>query len=68
MVSKHLARRTGHCLGVDRAPEFLEIARAHAAPAEFLLLEAMDLDGLPERFDLVYARYFLSHQPDPEAR
>lgn len=62
MVSRELQRRTGFCLGVDREAGFLARARG----ATYRQLEAHRLEVLGERFDRVYARYLLSHQPDPQ--
>lgn len=63
-VTARLAQRTGYCLGVDKEGEFL--ARAARRPGcEYRQLDVADLRALPERFDVVYARYVLSHQPDP---
>jgi SAM-dependent methyltransferase len=58
--------RPGRIVGVDSSPSFLDQARAAVPRAEF---EQRDLvvDGLPAA-DVVYARYLLSHLPEPEAR
>lgn len=63
-VTVELARATGHCLGLERDPGFLAQARP-AVGASYLSLEADRLNELEQRFDLVYARYLLSHQSRP---
>lgn len=65
-VSRELARRTGSCLGVDRDAGFIQRAQSlvNGTGLEFRQLEARELPGLNQTFDLVYARYLLSHQPD----
>lgn len=52
-------------LGVDVDPAF--IARASESGLAFECRSAFDLAGLRRRFDVVYARYLLSHLPDPRA-
>ncbi len=71
-VTLRLARRTGSCLGVDLDEGFLERARAKArrlgiAGARFVRADVTGLADLGETFDLVYARYLLTHLPDPAA-
>jgi SAM-dependent methyltransferase len=58
--------RPDRLVGVDSSASFLDQARAAVPDAEF---EQRDLvvDDLPPA-DAVYARYLLSHLPEPEAR
>ncbi len=64
-VTRRLAARTGHCLGVDIDPGFLRLAQERSDKASFQARSIYELDSLEERFDLVYARYLLSHLSDP---
>ena len=59
---------SGRVVGVDVDPAKVEIARAEAAEcgignAEFRAADVRTLAG--EAFDVVYARFLLSHLPDP---
>ena len=72
-VSAELARLAseGFCVGIDLDEEKVEIARDEAATAAIGNVEFRvgDATALPpssdERFDLVYARFLLTHLPDP---
>ena len=74
-VSLWLAERVGpqgRVLGVDASPEQVALAsnRARArslGQVEFRAMAAEALDGLEERFDLVFARFLLVHVAEPEA-
>lgn len=63
-VARELARRGGQVTGVDSAPQFLESARCQGG-AEYHLLDVRDLHLLGQSFQLVCARYLLSHLTDP---
>jgi ubiquinone/menaquinone biosynthesis C-methylase UbiE len=65
-VTARLAKRTGYCLGVDREAHFLASA-VRRPGCEYQNLDLAALSTLSERYDLVYARYVLSHQSDPAA-
>ncbi|BBK35600.1 methyltransferase [Allostella sp. ATCC 35155] len=73
-VTLDLARRVGpegRVVGLDFDPAVLALARADAASrgldnVEFRTGNAMALD-LAGQFDLVYARFLLTHLPRPEA-
>jgi SAM-dependent methyltransferase len=76
-VTLELARRagpSGHVLGLDRDPEVLALARADAAAgAATVRFQEADASALAEvagrrrPYDVVYARFLLSHVPDPAA-
>lgn len=73
-VSVQLAQLTpdGSCVGIDLDEEKLEIARDEAAASaianvEFRVGDATTPPAGGERFDLVYARFLLTHLPDPAA-
>ena len=59
----------GRVVGVDRAPEAVEAARARArlARLEHVTFERCGLDALPEfgTFDAIVGRLVLMYQPDP---
>jgi 2-polyprenyl-3-methyl-5-hydroxy-6-metoxy-1,4-benzoquinol methylase len=71
-VAFELARRVapdGTVVGIDLDEQTLELARSEAAllgrhQASFQQAEVMSSD-LPSEFDLVYARFLLTHLPDP---
>ncbi len=63
-VARELARRGGQVTGVDNAPEFLEAARQHGQ-ADYHVLDVQELERLPGFYQLVSARYLLSHLADP---
>jgi SAM-dependent methyltransferase len=71
-VTLELARRAsaGHAVGADVDEAKLELARAEAARAgvrnvEFRVDDVMEPPSDDERFDVVYARFLLTHLPDP---
>jgi len=53
--------------GVDQDPGFVARAQAKQSPAAFQVLEVQRLAEHGHRFDVVYARYLLSHLSDPLA-
>jgi SAM-dependent methyltransferase len=72
-VSVELARLApeGSVVGVDLDETKLAVAREEAAAAglrnvEFRKQNVLDGDSAAERFDVVYARFLLSHLPDAE--
>ena len=72
-VTLELARRApaGHVLGIDLDDAKLEIARAEAQDAGVANVEYRRMDlfsaDLPGGFDIVHARFVLSHLVDPQA-
>jgi predicted O-methyltransferase YrrM len=71
-VTEELARLApdGWCVGIDLDEEKVDIARDEAATAaienlEFRVGDATAPPSSDERFDLVYARFLLTHLPDP---
>lgn len=63
-VARELARRGGRVMGVDSSPDFLEAARARGG-VEYRTGDACNLGPLDGPYDLVCARYLLSHLPEP---
>ena len=73
-VTVALARRAreGVAVGIDVDDTKIELARGEAAEAgvdnaEFRLQDVTDPPPDGERFDVVYARFLLTHLPDPAA-
>ena len=72
-VTLELARRApaGHVLGIDLDDAKLEIARAEAQDAGVANVEYRRMDlfsaDLPGGFDVIHARFVLSHLVDPQA-
>jgi ubiquinone/menaquinone biosynthesis C-methylase UbiE len=70
-VAARLVGSTGTVLGVDAAPEMIELARARAAeqglPAVHFMRAAIDAIALDEPVDAVVGRLILMHLPDPAA-
>jgi SAM-dependent methyltransferase len=71
-VTVELARRArqGFAVGADLDGAKLDLARAEAASAgvrniEFRIGDVMEPAPDDERFDVVYARFLLTHLPDP---
>lgn len=69
-VTCEIARMSGHCKGVDVDSGYIESARRRAearrvAGTEFEAASWEETNGDP--YDLVYARYLLSHLSDPLA-
>ncbi len=65
----HIVGPAGKVVGIDFDPDVVDLARADAADegldnVELLVADARTFDGGP--FDLVYARFLLSHLPEPE--
>jgi len=64
-VARELTRRGGRTTAVDSAPEFIEAARLKGG-ADFVQLDLRNLDQLGQQYQLICARYLLSHQSDPQ--
>jgi SAM-dependent methyltransferase len=68
-IAARLVGPTGTVLGVDAAPEMIELARARAAeqglPAVHFMRAAIDAIALDEPVDAVIGRFILMHLPDP---
>jgi SAM-dependent methyltransferase len=70
-IAARLVGPTGTVLGVDAAPEMIELARARAAekglPAVQFTRAGIDAISLDEPVDAVIGRLILMHLPDPAA-
>jgi ubiquinone/menaquinone biosynthesis C-methylase UbiE len=70
-VAARLVGPTGSVLGVDAAPEMIELGRARAVeqglPAVHFMRAAIDAIALAEPVDAVVGRLILMHLPDPAA-
>lgn len=70
-VAAGLVGPTGTVLGVDAAPEMVELARARAAEQGFSAVHfihaAIDAIALDEPVDAIIGRLILMHLPDPAA-
>jgi ubiquinone/menaquinone biosynthesis C-methylase UbiE len=70
-IAARLVGPSGTVLGVDAAPEMIELARARAAkqglPAVHFTQAAIDAIALDEPVDAVVGRLILMHLPDPAA-
>ena len=70
-IAARLVGPSGSVLGVDAAPEMIELARARAAeqgwPAVHFTQSAIDAISLDEPVDAVVGRLILMHLPDPAA-
>lgn len=70
-VAARLVGPTGSVLGVDAAPEMVELARARAAEQGFsavhFIQSAIDAIELDQPVDAVIGRLILLHLPDPAA-
>lgn len=64
-VARELTRRGGRTTAVDSAAEYIEAAR-QGGGADFFHMELRELAQLGEKFQLICARYVLSHQADPQ--
>lgn len=60
-----VAELGAEALGVDVDPAFVDRARAAHPDLSFEPCSVFELDHLGRQFDVVYARYLLSHLPDP---
>jgi ubiquinone/menaquinone biosynthesis C-methylase UbiE len=70
-IAARLVGPTGKVLGVDAAPEMIELARARAVEqglsAVHFMRAAIDAIALDEPVDAVVGRLILMHLPDPAA-
>jgi ubiquinone/menaquinone biosynthesis C-methylase UbiE len=70
-VAARLVGPTGSVLGVDAAPEMIELARTRAAekglPTVHFTHTAIDTIALDEPVDAIIGRLILMHLPDPAA-
>jgi ubiquinone/menaquinone biosynthesis C-methylase UbiE len=62
---------SGHVTAVDSSPEQIEVAKERMATEKLTnitltVLNAEDLDSIPEQFDIVYCRMVLVHVVDPK--
>jgi ubiquinone/menaquinone biosynthesis C-methylase UbiE len=71
IIAAGLVGSTGSVLGVDAAPEMVELARSRAAEKGLSTVQftqaAIDAITLDEPFDAVVGRLILMHLPDPAA-
>lgn len=71
LIAARLVGPSGTVLGVDAAPQMIELARARAAEhgvtAVHFILGAIDAIALDEPVDAVIGRLILMHLPDPAA-
>jgi SAM-dependent methyltransferase len=71
LIAARLVGPTGTVLGVDAAPEMIELARSRAAeqglPTVHFTQAAIDTIALAEPVDAVIGRLILMHLPDPAA-
>ncbi|MFC8147277.1 class I SAM-dependent methyltransferase [Streptomyces paradoxus] len=68
-ISRAVARRSGHCVGVDISGPMIETARAHAeregVPASFIQADAQEYAFEPGAFDAVVSRFGVMFFNDP---
>jgi SAM-dependent methyltransferase len=68
-VTRAVARRAGHCVGVDISGPMIETARAHAeregVPASFIQADAQEYAFDPGTFDAVVSRFGVMFFSDP---
>ncbi|MFD5233819.1 class I SAM-dependent methyltransferase [Streptomyces qaidamensis] len=68
-VTRAVARRAGHCVGVDISGPMIETARAHAeregVPASFIRADAQEYAFEPGAFDAVVSRFGVMFFTDP---
>ncbi|MFH8414446.1 class I SAM-dependent methyltransferase [Streptomyces collinus] len=68
-VTRAVARRAGHCVGVDISGPMIETARAHAeregVPASFIQADAQEYAFDPGAFDAVVSRFGVMFFSDP---
>lgn len=63
-VARELARRGGRVTGLDSAAEFLEAARRQGG-VDYQQLDVRQIQELGTTYQLICARYLLSHLSDP---
>jgi SAM-dependent methyltransferase len=68
-ITRAVARRVGHCVGVDISGPMIEAARAHAeregVPASFIQADAQEYAFEPGAFDAVVSRFGVMFFNDP---
>ncbi|MFI8891873.1 class I SAM-dependent methyltransferase [Streptomyces paradoxus] len=68
-ITRAVARRSGHCVGVDISGPMIETARAHAEreglPASFIQADAQEYAFEPGAFDAVISRFGVMFFNDP---
>jgi SAM-dependent methyltransferase len=68
-ITRAVARRVGHCVGVDISGPMIETARAHAeqegVPASFIQADAQEHAFGPAAFDAVISRFGVMFFSDP---
>jgi SAM-dependent methyltransferase len=68
-ITRAVARRAGHCVGVDVSRPMIEAARAHAeregVPASFIQADAQEYAFEPGAFDAVVSRFGVMFFNDP---
>ncbi|MEU2541253.1 class I SAM-dependent methyltransferase [Streptomyces iakyrus] len=68
-ITRAVARRAGHCVGVDVSGPMIEAARAHAeregVPASFIQADAQEYAFEPGAFDAVVSRFGVMFFNDP---
>ncbi|MEU3932323.1 class I SAM-dependent methyltransferase [Streptomyces sp. NPDC029044] len=68
-ITRAVARRAGHCVGVDISGPMIEAARAHAeregVPASFIQADAQEYAFEPGAFDAVVSRFGVMFFNDP---
>ncbi|MFE9028094.1 class I SAM-dependent methyltransferase [Streptomyces iakyrus] len=68
-ITRAVARRAGHCVGVDVSGPMIEAARAHAeregVPATFIQADAQEYAFEPGAFDAVVSRFGVMFFNDP---
>ncbi|MFF6879136.1 class I SAM-dependent methyltransferase [Streptomyces sp. NPDC012474] len=68
-ITRAVARRSGHCVGVDISRPMIETARAHAeregVPASFIEADAQEYAFGPGAFDAVVSRFGVMFFNDP---
>ena len=63
-LTRKVSRLGAVATGVDIDPGFVARARAASPGLRFECLNVCDLESLGQTYDVVYARYLLSHLPD----
>ena len=71
LLAEGLAARGAHVVGIDMAPENIEVARQHAAPGASIDYRCVAVEDIsaeaPGQFDAVTCLEMLEHVPEPES-